>query len=277
MPTRGEISRVGPHGYIHGWIFVGAPGAGDRVFHPHHGHGTVTGREGKHATVKFGATGTEHSFEVRPGAKPATLQPRGGAGLAGDALWASNQGKAPAATADELRAAQDWWYGRGARYTNAFLRGDKLKAPLDDAEKQEIGTFLGLVNRAPVFTEPVVLHRGVANGADSSLFGDVGSRVGKRFTDPGLVSATADASMAANAYAPADKQQVRTVVRISAPAGSRALKSAPEFFGPGRSGAQDYNVHQEYTFPPGTVFRVTGDKVAGGVRSVDVTVEPPRR
>ena len=54
---------------------MGVPGVGDRVFHPHHGHGTVTGHEGDHAVVKFDTAG-EHRFEVTPGGKPATLQPR---------------------------------------------------------------------------------------------------------------------------------------------------------------------------------------------------------
>lgn len=61
-----DTVKVGPKGYIHGWIFVGAPGVGARVFHPQHGHGTVTGHDGKHATVKFDG-GKTHSFEAREG------------------------------------------------------------------------------------------------------------------------------------------------------------------------------------------------------------------
>jgi hypothetical protein len=68
--------RVGPHGYIHGWIFVGVPGAGAKVFHPSHGHGTVTGTAGGRATVKFDS-GAEHSFEHRPAAGAGHLEPRG--------------------------------------------------------------------------------------------------------------------------------------------------------------------------------------------------------
>jgi 8-oxo-dGTP pyrophosphatase MutT (NUDIX family) len=37
-----NVIKVGPKGYIHGWIFVGAPGAGDSIFHPAHGHGKVS-------------------------------------------------------------------------------------------------------------------------------------------------------------------------------------------------------------------------------------------
>lgn len=73
-----ELGKVGPKGYIHGWIFVGAPGVGDEVYHPHHGRGTITAHDGKSVTVAFdkGAThrftakpseGTEHHFEPRSG------------------------------------------------------------------------------------------------------------------------------------------------------------------------------------------------------------------
>lgn len=59
-----EIQRVGPKGYIHGWIFVGAPGVGDHVTHPQHGHGIVTGASGDHVGVRFDS-GANHTFPVR--------------------------------------------------------------------------------------------------------------------------------------------------------------------------------------------------------------------
>jgi hypothetical protein len=37
----GEIVKVGPHGYIHGWIYVGTADEGTEVTHPEHGHGVV--------------------------------------------------------------------------------------------------------------------------------------------------------------------------------------------------------------------------------------------
>jgi hypothetical protein len=62
------LVKVGPKGYEHGWIFVGPRPKGGRVFHPHHGSGTVT-RSGKrtvgvqfdsghHAAFEHGARGT---------------------------------------------------------------------------------------------------------------------------------------------------------------------------------------------------------------------------
>jgi hypothetical protein len=60
-----EMLKVGPKGYIHGWIFVGAPGVGARVFHPQHGMGTVSKHNGSHVNVKFDKSGATHSFEAR--------------------------------------------------------------------------------------------------------------------------------------------------------------------------------------------------------------------
>lgn len=59
------VRKVGPHGYIHGWIFVGIPAAGADVFHPHHGHGVVTHSEHGMVGVRFDS-GHHHTFETRP-------------------------------------------------------------------------------------------------------------------------------------------------------------------------------------------------------------------
>ncbi len=61
-----EVQRVGPKGYIHGWIFVGIPVAGDHVYHPHLGHGTITGTDGRSVRVHFAKSGEHRSFPVNP-------------------------------------------------------------------------------------------------------------------------------------------------------------------------------------------------------------------
>lgn len=58
-----DLVKVGPKGYIHGWIFVGVPGVGDEVRHPEHGKGTITEHSGEHVTVSF-HNGKTHSFQV---------------------------------------------------------------------------------------------------------------------------------------------------------------------------------------------------------------------
>jgi hypothetical protein len=70
------IELVGPKGYEHNWVYVGPQGQGAKVFHPRHGHGTVTAHDGTLATVKFDKSGAEHSFAARPGTGKARLTPR---------------------------------------------------------------------------------------------------------------------------------------------------------------------------------------------------------
>lgn len=72
---RHVIELVGPKGFIHGWVFVGAPGAGQAVHHPRHGKGVVTGADSGHVRVKFGSG--EHSFERSgPRTGKAAIKPR---------------------------------------------------------------------------------------------------------------------------------------------------------------------------------------------------------
>ena len=67
-------ARVGPHGYIHNWIFVGIPVAGEHVFHPDHGHGTVHTANPGHVDVHFHKTGQTHRFQVRPDPGPSHFE-----------------------------------------------------------------------------------------------------------------------------------------------------------------------------------------------------------
>lgn len=62
-----DIVKVGPKGYIHGWVFVGSSGTGARVRHPQHGSGTVTAHDGRRARVRFSRPDSEHTFEAREG------------------------------------------------------------------------------------------------------------------------------------------------------------------------------------------------------------------
>lgn len=65
--TAAELeTKVGPHGYEHGWRFVGIPGTGDHVHHPVHGHGIVTAVDGKHVSVRFDHAGDKAFDHARP-------------------------------------------------------------------------------------------------------------------------------------------------------------------------------------------------------------------
>lgn len=51
--ARAELLKVGPKGYVHGWIYVGPPKVGARIHHPDLGHGTVTRRSSKTTAARF--------------------------------------------------------------------------------------------------------------------------------------------------------------------------------------------------------------------------------
>jgi hypothetical protein len=59
------LAKVGPAGYIHGWIHVGPQAVGAEVVHPHHGKGTVTHAGDGKVGVRF-HSGAEHTFTHRP-------------------------------------------------------------------------------------------------------------------------------------------------------------------------------------------------------------------
>lgn len=62
-----DLEKVGPKGYIHGWIHVGTPAVGADVFHPRHGSGKVTRHdEHGHVHVRFDS-GKKRSFGTATG------------------------------------------------------------------------------------------------------------------------------------------------------------------------------------------------------------------
>ena len=69
-----DIEKVGPKGYVHGWIFVGAPGVGTRVHHQHLGRGTVTHHDDRNGVHVQFDNGIGHTFEHKPGKGPARLE-----------------------------------------------------------------------------------------------------------------------------------------------------------------------------------------------------------
>lgn len=59
-----DVVKVGPKGYEHGWIFVGAPGVGAAVHHSQHGPGVVVGADHGKGTVDVRhADGTVRTYQ----------------------------------------------------------------------------------------------------------------------------------------------------------------------------------------------------------------------
>lgn len=61
LAAEAELVKVGPKGYIHGWIYVGGVSSGSGVNHPTLGAGTVTGFSADQVTARFGSE--THTFD----------------------------------------------------------------------------------------------------------------------------------------------------------------------------------------------------------------------
>jgi hypothetical protein len=100
------LSKVGPKGYIHGWIYVGT-GTGGRADHPDLGHGTVTRAGSKDVHVRFGS-GEEADF-ARRDAKPGESEGLKRTGLSSQY---TSTGKPTAGDVDQLIANYRTMHGK---------------------------------------------------------------------------------------------------------------------------------------------------------------------
>jgi hypothetical protein len=98
------VDLVGPHGYIHGWIFVGIPGAGQEVYHPQHGRGTVTASGGGRVQVSFDA-GHSKTFPVRSDQSRGHFEQMTDEELAAE--YGRSQGSRASAITDEMNRRDD--------------------------------------------------------------------------------------------------------------------------------------------------------------------------
>ena len=128
------IDLVGPKGYIHGWIFVGVPAPGAEVFHPRHGHGTVTAVRGGHVSVAFDA-GHSASFPVRSHSGPGHFERMTDDELAGE-LSAGPGSRFQAAVSEMDRRDQQ---AKASRVNALFAEHPK-------AEADRSRVYQGLVN-----------------------------------------------------------------------------------------------------------------------------------
>ena len=131
----------------------------------------------------------------------------------------------------------------------------RLALPVkDDAEYiRGIETYRKMVDRAPPFSRPALLHRAIT-GPDQ-VFGPVGSMKGRVFSDPGFMSATTDPNTAEN-YGGYTGTPGKMVLHV--PAGGGGMRSELRF-------SKDHVREKEYTFAPGTKWRVDSDRIVGGV------------
>jgi hypothetical protein len=207
---------------------------------------------------------------VEPKALSSAATPAGDLLRTSGQLWQTDEGTAQLPEAQKDAVARVW-YSDAFNDANSHLRSGG--APTSD-----MTDFTDAINSAKPFQSDVMLYRGVAGG--DRVFGPAGSAVGKDITDPGFMSTTPDEKLARN-YGGSSFGEGRTVLVLHAPAGSRALKADDDIIsrsvGRGRFSSADEA--KEYTFAPGTSYRVTSDETTpGGTRVLHADITPaPKR
>jgi hypothetical protein len=209
--------------------------------------------------------------------------------LTGMDLWASGEGMVPDVTPAESAAARLAWYRDTFSYTNDYLRHgtlpsvsareaiDAAGAGLEGRERAKIRLALpakddagyiasvratgALMRRAPAFSRPAVMYRDI-KGPDQ-VFGPVGSMKGRTFTDHGFMSATTDIGSAERYGGHSGETPDKIIINV--PAGGKVMRSQLAF-------SPDYAREKEYTFPPGSSFRVDDDLITGDGRQTTVTL-----
>jgi len=235
-----------------------------------------------------------------PAAAPSAVP--AGKPLTGMALWMSGEGAArPVTDYHEALLIQGVYYSNTFSYANNYLRNGTLpSASAKQAGKEwdaqygtggaarmrlpnfastdadyikGVNTLKTLIASAPPFSRPATLYRDVT--APDQVFGPVGSMKGKVFSDPGFMSTTANHDTAERYGGEGDPDAVTGVVPVSdkiilnVPAGGGGMRTQHSF-------SKDHAREQEFTFAPGTKWRVDDDQIVNGQRRTTVTqILPP--
>ncbi|WP_433067409.1 ADP-ribosyltransferase [Dactylosporangium sp. CS-033363] len=189
--------------------------------------------------------------------------------------WSYGSGKTTGKLPKGQRAAIDAAIGEYATHTgvdgadgahlaeppvNAALRGS---IPLNDAHRAQAEALDAALEVSPL-QGPVTAYRGLL---DSRFLGGDGSLVGKKWTDPAFVSATASEA-SGETYTGAPGQGL--LMQMQLPAGFKAVAIRDDEHGLDDEG--------ELVLPRGSTFTVTADHgVVDGFHRVDVRVDAPER
>jgi SPP1 gp7 family putative phage head morphogenesis protein len=252
VPPR-AVTKVGPKGYVHGWIFVGAPGVGGRVFHPHHGHGTVAEHRGDSASVHFDGG---HKAEFVTGHHNGSARIERVPGLSGDEAFESVPRFHRRKLTDEQDEALDLYTRSGYVPINKHLRHG---AAASDEDKSTIRELDGLFDLVPALERPIEVHRGFRDA--DTVFGASGSKVGETFVDKAFASSTTDRSITVGfTHGPTPG----VVTKIHVPAGRKAIRPSVSL---------DYFAGEhEVLLPRETRFRVISDNGEGSDRVIELEV-----
>lgn len=148
------------------------------------------------------------------------------------------------------KGAIKYYTGNGYVDLNNALRAGQVTSGI-------VASYLEKLDRVfyktPELEETIVIYRGIDPNAAVKLLGDVGSHVGKTFTEPGYSSCSA--------Y-PSGMFVGGVVMRVTVPHGSHVLK-------PSKAGTYD-DKEFEVTLPRGARFLVMRDQAVGDKRQIDL-------
>jgi hypothetical protein len=203
---------------------------------------------------------------TQPRAKDGRWKPGGGGGSGGgdDSGGDSDDKKEGEVTGARPLEGDTAWRSIPSHNTRAVgeyqLLGNtinrKLRSgELTDRDRDVVRGTDDLFAKSPPIDKPIVCYRGVGDG--KKIFGPVG-QAGTTWSDLGYNSASTDKS------AVAGYGGVETTVKIHVPAGKKVIALDGSQYGGWTQG--------ETLLPRGTVYRMTRDEEAAGVRYIDLEV-----
>lgn len=253
-----QVTKVGPKGYVHGWIFVGAPGVGDVVHHPKLGRGTVTHVDGDGVHATFDRTPDVHRFEAdtAPATEPR-FAPTTGTATGQEAYERIENGP----LGDKERQALSDYQQSGYRAVNRVLDG-RMDA---DTETTDTIAALDSAMKHSRVVGPALVYRGLDMDAAPKVFGDPGSAKGMRFRDKRFVSTSVDQKVARGLFANGGAVLVYHLKH-----GDRAVKMNAAL-----GTMSDAPAEEEVLLGRGQAWTVTKDLKKGpsGVREIHLTSE----
>ena len=277
-----DAVRVGPHGYEHGWIFVGVPAAGASVYHPQFGRGTVSGHAAGSVSVSFG--GRSHSFEhhqrspTEPEAasaphleqRPESLGGEAGVMTAaeakkwGNANWPGSDKLPP----EQYRALVDY-SGPAAYQLNRYLRTGKVPdrgAPRSPTpvEKRRLDAEIAAIEKAcednPTPSRAMVVHRGTGLAEFGNVTPD--KLVGQQVREKAFLSTSVGKSLSSMF----GKEDVHLAIRV--PAGT------PAFY---LDKVSSHKGERELLLGKGLSYKITSARLVRGQWQVEAEVTLPGR
>jgi ADP-ribosyltransferase exoenzyme len=272
----GEIVKVGPKGYVHGWIYVGPANVGSEVTHPEHGRGVVISAADGAAEVKyhdgeFRVYDARFDGSVKPhfetGHKPD--EPLTGLPARSAVPGKYSLGRVQLTGKMTPERAVSFYSSSGYKRINKALRLNNGDLGRIQSEKNsQLGDYISAMDKAmdgSSLTHSVTVSRGADNGP--AIFGTAwqskSSMVGAAWVDDGFVSTSFNPDVAQD-FATIWPSSIR--MNITAPAGIHAITTS-----------EDREVgEEELILDRGLKYTVTGDNIdSGNLRELEVTVSQP--